>query len=171
MRNGTKGWCAMSWSGMDLQQKRSWFVWSLTGISFLAVKNCWKSWQRFREWQVLLIISIKKRRMWSWDQRFVRSGDRRISPIISVMSNTRFHRCLSIRWIRYRQRYFTEPHWNTPGLLEKRRFGMCIVVSERFPFSLRRKHRKFTAWKSCRRQLRMQSIMLRSMRLQTRSFL
>ena len=31
---------------------------------------------------------------------------------------------------------------------------MCIVVSERFPFSLRRKHRKFTAWKSCRRQLR-----------------
>ena len=24
--NGTKDWCAMSWSGMDLQQKRSWFV-------------------------------------------------------------------------------------------------------------------------------------------------
>ena len=36
-------------------------------------------------------------------------------------------------------------YWKRDG------FGMCIVVSERFPFSLRRKHRKFTAWKSCRR--------------------
>ncbi len=97
-----------------------------------------------------------------------RSGDRRM--ITDYIGNVkyRFHPVfLSGESVQTEVLYGTALEYAGEAL-EKRRFGMCIVVSERF--SLRRKHRKVYGVEIVPQAIEDASIMLRSMRLQTRSF-